>query len=79
MVRIIVLVKEDCGVEVKLREDLMDKSFPSIWLEIQDKYKSSTMIGGFYRQWSNSGKLTVEEQVVQIDLFCDQIHKAGSK
>ena len=34
------------------------------------------MIGGFYRQWSDGGKLTVPEQITQINLFCDQINTA---
>ena len=78
MVRIIALVKEEVGLNLKLREDLMDETFPSVWLEAQDKFKSATLIGGFYRQWSDGGKLTVPEQVSQINQFCDQINLAAS-
>ena len=78
MVRIIALTKENSGVEVELREDLMSDSFPSIWFEIKDKNRSKSLIGGFYRQWSSDGKLSVPKQVEQIEEFCNQINSAAS-
>jgi exonuclease III len=78
-VRIVALVKEDLCLNLKLREDLMNTAFPSIWLEIQDTFKSPTLIGGFYRQWSNGTKLTIPEQVEEIEIFCDQICRANSQ
>jgi len=78
MVRIIVLIKENVGVEVNLRDDLMSETFPSIWIEMLDRHKSKTVIGGFYRQWSANRKLTVPEQVIQITELCNQISEANS-
>ena len=68
-VRIIALVRDAQGLDIKVRYDLMSKSFPSIWLETQDKHKAKSLIGGYYRQWSTNGKLTVPEQVTQIEEF----------
>ena len=78
IVRIIALVKNNIGATIVERTDLMSKTFPSIWLEIQDKHKSRTLVGGFYRQWSSDGKLTVPEQVSEMEEFCRQINSANS-
>ena len=51
IVRIIALIRENTGLEIKTRSDLMSDSFPSVWLELQDENKSNTLLGGFYRQW----------------------------
>ena len=77
-IRIVALVKDNSGIVFKLREDLMSKSFPSIWLEAEDKYRSKSLFGGFYRQWSSNGKLAVPEQISQIELFVDQINEAAN-
>ena len=78
MVRILALTKDSCGVEFKLQTNLMNCTFPSIWLEVQDKYKEKSIIGGYYRQWSAGGKLTVPEQVKQMEDFCCQINLASA-
>ena len=62
-IRIIALVKDSPGLDIKERLDIMSKSFPLVWLEVHDKHKSKTVVGGFYRQWSADGKLTVPEQI----------------
>ena len=78
VVRIIALVKDDPSLRFKVRLDLMTETFPSIWIEVADKYKSSTIIGGFYRQWSAKGeRLSVPEQVGQIEEYCQQINSAN--
>ena len=77
-VRIIALVKNNIGANIVERKDLMSETFPSIWLEIQDKHKSRTLVGGFYRQWSYDGKLSVPEQVSEIEEFCRQISLANN-
>ena len=77
-VRIIALVKDAAGLDIKVRQDLMSNSFPSIWLEAKDKHKSKSLFGGFYSQWSAEGKLSVPEQVSQIEEFCEQINRASS-
>ena len=48
MVRILALTKDNCGVDLILRSDLMSDSFPSIWLEVQDKFKEKSLLGGYY-------------------------------
>jgi hypothetical protein len=64
-------------VVIKVRKDLMSAEFPSIWLEVLDKHKSGTIVGGFYRQWSSNGIRSTELQVREIELFCNQINKAA--
>ena len=76
IIRIIALVRNNNGAIVIERPDLMTETFPSIWLEIQDRHKSKTIVGGFYRQWSAVGKLTVPEQVKEVEEFCRQINLA---
>ena len=56
----------------------MQESYPSIWIEVQDIHGSKTLIGGFYRQWSSGGILTVPEQVNQMEILCNQINRAAS-
>ena len=78
VVRIVAIIKDDPSLGFKVRQDLMSKTFPSIWLEVFDKYKQSTIVGGFYRQWAEKGeRLSVPEQVHQIEEFCQQINNAN--
>ena len=56
----------------------MSEGFPSIWLEVQDRYKSKTIIGGFYRQWTNEGIRSVPKQIEQVEELCKQINEAFS-
>ena len=77
-VRIIALTKDNCGVEILRREDLMSGRFPSIWIELRDKYKSGTLVGGFYRQWKSDKIRSVPDQVEQMLDFCNQIDRAFS-
>ena len=76
-IRIIALTKEECGVKIEIRNDLMSTSFPSIWLEIQDHSSSKSMIGGVYRQWSNNGISSTALQVEEIETYCEQINRAS--
>ena len=78
MVRIVAIVREEAGVEVKPCEGLMSADFPSVWLEVVDKWKSSTIIGGFYRQWSSSGVRSRGTQIEEIETFCNQIDKIAT-
>ena len=77
LVRVIALTKDNIGIRFELKPDLMQESYPSIWIEIQDKHRSKSLVGGFYRQWSSDGKLTVPEQAKQMELFCNQINRAA--
>ena len=63
MIRILAITKEEIGVDITLRTDLMTAVFPSIWLEIKDKHRASSIISCFYRQWSNGGARSAEIQV----------------
>ena len=77
-VRIIALTRDDCGVEILRREDLMSGRYPSVWIELRDKYKSSTIVGGFYRQWKSDKIRSVPDQIEQMLDFCEQIDRAFS-
>jgi exonuclease III len=76
IVRVIALIRENTGLEIKTRSDLMSDSFPSVWLEIKEENKSSTLLGGFYRQWTNNGIRSSKVQVDEIQVFCNQIDSA---
>ena len=52
---IIFIIDEDCA-QIKVRTDLMDSKFPSIWCEEVCEYEKNLLIGGFYREWSHEGK-----------------------
>ena len=78
IVRVIAIVNENCGAKIQLRPDLMSNTFPSVWLEVEDRHKSKSLIAGFYRQWSVNGKLSVPAQIEQINEFGKQIDTASS-
>ena len=50
-IRILALIKESRVSSVKIRRDLMDPNFSSIWIEYKAKNKKQTLISGFYREW----------------------------
>ena len=79
LVRIAALVKENCGVDIALKEDVMSPNFPSIWFEVTDKKKSSTAVGGFYRQWSHRGDRSEKLQVEQIEELGKQINMLNAR
>ena len=54
-IRIITLIKNEMMNKVKVRRDLMSENFPSIWVEVSERFNKSTIIAGFYREWSHSG------------------------
>ena len=56
----------------------MSVTFPSVWIEVVDNYKSRSLLGGFYRQWSSDGKLSVPQQIAQMEEFVNQINEAAS-
>jgi len=49
-IRIIGLVKEEMQNITKVRNDLMTKEFPSIWLEVTRSKQKNLLICGFYRE-----------------------------
>ena len=42
---------------------------PSIWLTFTEPNKSSTLISGFYRQWSSNGDNSDAKQTEQINYY----------
>ena len=55
---IICFVNENVLHEIKVVEEFMNPSFPSIWIEVTGKGKNDKplIIGGFYREWSQKGQ-----------------------
>ena len=45
------LIKESRISSVKIRRDLMDQNFPSIWVEYEAKNKKLTLISGNRAWW----------------------------
>ena len=54
MVRVIAIVDEETGKNIKVREDLMSEKFPSIWLKVARKKEEGVLLGGFYREWTRN-------------------------
>ena len=50
----------------------MTPEFPSIWLQSKNANGKTTLIAGFYREWSQNGKDSEDDQI-----FVKQI-EAGS-
>ena len=70
------LIKESRVSSVKIRRDLMDPNFSSIWIEYKAKNKKQTLISGFYREWSHNGSNSEESQLLGLDIFTLQIESA---
>ena len=64
--RLIVLTKLD-KPKIKIREDLMSPSFPSIWIEEDIDNGKNLIIGGFYREWSTDGTVSTVNQTKAIE------------
>ena len=75
--RIVCLVKEIWHSKMVVREDLMCTGFPSIWLEINEENKKPTILGGFYREWTQNGDKTEAAQIKRIEVFSKQIKEAN--
>ena len=56
----------------------MSIDFPSKWLEFRpDTSKKSTILGGFYRVWTQEGDTSSGEQLARFKVFNAQIDKAA--
>ena len=77
LVRILCLVKKEIANEITCREDLMTADFPSIWLETKNITGKNTLIAGFYREWSQNGNDSEDQQVKRMETFTQQISKAS--
>ena len=55
-IRIICLIKLSLWPKIKIRQDLMNTEFHSIWLEVADPSLkiNATLIAGFYRVWTHN-------------------------
>ena len=56
--RLITLITEK-NVNIKVRMDLMNPKFPSIWLEEERENESNILMCGFYREWTPEGVRTL--------------------
>ena len=57
----------------------MSSEFPSIWMELQRSNEQNILISGCYREWTNEGLLSVEEQVKAVKILTSQMEKADSE
>ena len=80
----IVIYKHE-SVIGKLREDLMNSSLDSIWLEVGFKHHKKLLVGGHYRVWQNMGQggdnasLSPAAQLSRWNIFLTQWEKALSE
>ena len=63
--------------KVKLRLDLMDRNFSSVWLEVGLKYQKCILVGNVYRDWQFLGQndhssLAVTAQYERFSRFIDK-------
>ena len=65
--RIVALISEKIE-NIKVRTDLMDASFPSIWCEEVRENESNLLMCGFYREWSHEGERTMKCQLDAIGI-----------
>ena len=72
-VRMIALINESIENQITVKENLMSKDFPSIWLELKTNQAVPIAICGIYRQWSHNGDATEKMQVKQIEELAKQI------
>ena len=68
-VRILCLVMEAISSQVKPVPELMNPSFPSIWIEIKGNFDTNSgndmIIGGFYREWAQKGILAIAKMEIK--------------
>ena len=74
----ICLINENSD-KIKLRPDLMNPKFPSIWCEEVREFEKNVLICGFYREWTHEGQKTCAIQLEAIKTFCGQIEKAAKE
>ena len=77
LVRLICLVRTSLMEAVKICDEIMTDTFPSIWLEINLAGMKKTVIGGYYREWNNNGLDSIPEQVKRMNILTTQIDKAA--
>ena len=78
-IRIIGLVKEEMRNITKVRNDLMTKDFPSIWLEITRSKQKNLLICSFYLEWTRNGNNSENKQSVRLKILINQMEQATNK
>ncbi len=73
--RLIVLVKDTVYNQVTIREDLMSRDVPSVWLDISTG-KQTTTVCFTYREWSPKGVKTSEATHAALATLVNQIEIA---
>ena len=65
--------------KIKIRKDLMNSNFHSIWLELEDPSLkiNSTLIAGFYRVWTHNLENSEASQIKRWKIFTNQINSAA--
>ena len=66
--RIVLIIKED--LEYELMTDYMDDLTPTIWVKIGSKKKSTFMVGGVYREFTQLGQNN--SNATRVELQTDQ-------
>ena len=80
VIRLICLIKNKRMSVIRIMDNIMSNSFPSIWLSYEERNKGIIKIAGFYREWSHNGDRSENSQVEQITKFSEQIEQAtGNK
>ena len=72
-------IKDSFSSQIKLRQDLMSKEFPSIWIELTNPIQKNLILGGFYRQWTSESCKKEEAEEQGINIFIDQLEKATNE
>ena len=76
-----VVVYTHCSLVVKVRDDLMDKKFSAIWLEVGLPNKRKILVCNAYREWGylNQGDKSSHSKSAQLDrwkVFIDMWERA---
>ena len=69
----------DKNDEIKIRTDLMDSNFPSIWCEETRVNEKNLLICGFYREWCSEGVRSIKSQVESLRIFNTQLERSASE
>ena len=83
LTRMLVLVRD--GIQVEVRQDIMENDTTSVWMEFERKGKRKLMIGAVYREHTVTGipkpnnTGDVSQQIKRWSKFLKQWSKIGSK
>ena len=77
--RMIGLLHESIQQTTTIREDLMEGSFPSIWIEVERENERNLLVCGFYREWTRKGVNSQGGQMEALKSFTTQIERAANE